>query len=154
MCLSYQFRKKYYYLKTFKINICFRTVSTNSFSDMTRTSSSWLDQHASQTQLRPMIMNQLKVSCCSDSRIVNCFHCLISIICNVQSLNVALIRIQMHMEIGGENLLANPRLAQKHSTAGCILCYIISWPPILVEATQLLHHPGLEFWQVFHIKPP
>ena len=22
-----------------------------------------------------------------------------------------------------------------------------------MEATQLLHHPGLEFWQVFHIKP-
>jgi len=40
-----------------------KTVSTNSFSDMTRTSSSWLDQHASQTQLRPMIMNQLKELC-------------------------------------------------------------------------------------------
>ena len=23
-----------------------------------------------------------------------------------------------------------------------------------MEATQLSHQPGLEFWQVFHIKPP
>ncbi len=30
-------------------------------------------------------------------------------------------------------------------TADCILCYITSWPEILVEATQLLHQPGLEF---------
>ena len=39
-------------------------------------------------------------------------------------------------------------------TAECILSYITSWPANLKEVNQLLHHPVLEYWQVFPIKPP
>ncbi len=49
----------------------------------------------------------------------------------------------MHTEIEVENPLADLRLVS-FSTAECILCYITSCPVILMEATQLLHHHGLE----------
>lgn len=37
-----------------------RTVSNSSIDDMARTSSSWLDQHVSLVQLRPLVLNSLK----------------------------------------------------------------------------------------------
>jgi len=39
-----------------------RTVSSSSMEDLSRTSGSWLDQHASLVQLRPLVLNSLKVS--------------------------------------------------------------------------------------------
>ena len=42
-----------------------KTVSTSSYGDLVRTSGSWLDQHAAQTQLRPMVMQSLKELCIS-----------------------------------------------------------------------------------------
>ena len=38
-----------------------RTVSSTSIDDLSRTSGSWLDQHASLVQLRPLVLNALKV---------------------------------------------------------------------------------------------
>eukprot|EP00092_Neocalanus_flemingeri_P006005 GFUD01006467.1.p1 GENE.GFUD01006467.1~~GFUD01006467.1.p1 ORF type:complete len:854 (-),score=169.48 GFUD01006467.1:652-3213(-) len=37
-----------------------RTVSSSSMEDLSRTSGSWLDQHASLVQLRPLVLNSLK----------------------------------------------------------------------------------------------
>lgn len=38
-----------------------RTVSGASMEDLARTSASWLDQHAALVQLRPIVLNSLKV---------------------------------------------------------------------------------------------
>ena len=40
-----------------------RTVSSSSITDLSRTCSSWLDQHVSLVQLRPHVLNSLKVRC-------------------------------------------------------------------------------------------
>lgn len=37
-----------------------KTVSSSSFEDLVRTSNSWLDQHASLVQLRPLVIEALK----------------------------------------------------------------------------------------------
>ena len=46
----------------------------------------------------------------------------------------------MHKEIGFENLIANNRWVN----------YAHSW--VLMEATQLLHHPGLKYWPILEEK--
>ena len=40
-----------------------RTVSSTSPEDLGRTAGSWLDQHVSLVQLRPLVLNSLKVNC-------------------------------------------------------------------------------------------
>ena len=42
------------------ISYFLRTVSNSSIEDLARTSGSWLDQHASLVQLRPLVLNSLK----------------------------------------------------------------------------------------------
>ena len=41
-----------------------RTVSSTSHEDLGRTAGSWLDQHVSLVQLRPLVLNSLKVNLC------------------------------------------------------------------------------------------